>query len=117
MGLLERGAFTAVKIHDVPSDASMIGGRFVYTLKNVVTPTEQAKARFVAQGYRDRAKYFVRSQFGHNVPTLYTPLILHGRNPWVADLCARHYTSIPPEPGAVCAPIIPAPPSGRPTFI
>jgi len=65
-GLRDRGAFCVVNTADVPAEASVIGGRFVYTLKHMGTPEEKAKARFVAQGHRDKAKWFVV----HNLATL-----------------------------------------------
>jgi len=65
-GLRDRGTFTTVRDADVPAGANVIGGRFVYTLKNVNTPEELAKARFVAQGHRDKAKWFVV----HNLATM-----------------------------------------------
>lgn len=65
-GLQERGTFNRVKEKDVPKGANIIGGRFVYTLKNFKTADETPKARFVAQGYRDKAKEFVV----HNLATL-----------------------------------------------
>eukprot|EP00170_Pyropia_yezoensis_P001808 contig_7710_g1812 len=39
--------------------ANIISGRFLYTLKQVGTPDELPKTRFVAQGHRDKAKDFV----------------------------------------------------------
>lgn len=65
-GLLERGTFIQVREGDVPRGANVIGGRFVYTVKNVDTKDEEAKARFVAQGHRDKAKWYVV----HNLATL-----------------------------------------------
>jgi len=65
-GLRERGTFTTITAADVPPGANVIGGRFVYTLKNVGTSSELAKARFVGQGYRDKAKEFVV----HNMATM-----------------------------------------------
>lgn len=58
-GLNERGTFSHVKARDVPSDANIIGGRFVFKLKHVGTPNETPKTRFVAQGHRDKAKALV----------------------------------------------------------
>jgi len=65
-GLRDRGTFTAVREADVPRAANVIGGRFVYTLKQVGTAGEFAKARFVAQGNRDKAKWYVV----HNLETM-----------------------------------------------
>ena len=65
-GLRDRSAFHAVPTTDVPPQANVIGGRFLYSLKHVGTPEEMAKARFVAQGHRDKAKWFVV----HNLATL-----------------------------------------------
>lgn len=41
------------KMADVLSDANILRGRFVYTLKNYQQLTEVPKARFAAQGYDD----------------------------------------------------------------
>jgi len=65
-GLRDRGTFTTVREADVPRAANIIGGRFVYTLKQVGTAGECAKARFVAQGHRDKAKWYVV----HNLATM-----------------------------------------------
>jgi len=43
----------------VLKDANVIDGRFEYMLKHVGTPAELAMARFVAQGHRDKAKWYV----------------------------------------------------------
>lgn len=64
--LLARGTFTVVKESELPAGANVIGGRFVYTLKNAGTRAEEVKGRYVAQGYRDQAKLFVI----HNLATL-----------------------------------------------
>eukprot|EP00168_Porphyra_purpurea_P020863 TRINITY_DN895_c0_g1_i6.p1 TRINITY_DN895_c0_g1~~TRINITY_DN895_c0_g1_i6.p1 ORF type:complete len:1091 (+),score=259.84 TRINITY_DN895_c0_g1_i6:1132-4404(+) len=65
-GLRNRGTFRKVKLKDVPAGANIIGGRIIHTLKNVGTKDEGVKARFVAQGHRDKAKDFVV----HNLSTL-----------------------------------------------
>jgi len=65
-GLRDRGTFTTVREADVPRSANVIGGRFVYTIKQVGTAGEFAKARFVAQGHRDKAKWYVV----HNLATM-----------------------------------------------
>lgn len=65
-GLQERGTFTKVEAAEVPAGANVIGGRFVFTLKHVGTPQEMPKARFVAQGQHDKAKWFVV----HNLATM-----------------------------------------------
>jgi len=65
-GLRDRGTFTTVREADVPRAANIIGGRFVNTLKQVGTAEEFATARFVAQGYRDKAKWYVV----HNLKTM-----------------------------------------------
>lgn len=65
-GLQERGTFKRVKESDVPKGANIVGGRMVYTVKNVGTADEAPKARYVAQGNRDQAKWFVV----HNLATL-----------------------------------------------
>lgn len=65
-GLQERGTFKKVRECEVPKGANIVGGRMVYTVKNVGTADEAPKARYVAQGNRDQAKLFVV----HNLATL-----------------------------------------------
>lgn len=65
-GLNERGTFKRFKTRDVPAGANIIGGRFVFTLKHAGTAEEMPKARYVAQGHRDRAKALVV----HNLATM-----------------------------------------------
>ena len=65
-GLEERGTWCKVHRRMLPKDANIIGGRFANVLKNVRTNHELAKARYVAQGFRDYMKPFVV----HNTLTL-----------------------------------------------
>lgn len=51
-----RNVWKNVKQADVPRDINILGGRFVFTLKNYRTPEEMAKARYVAQGFGDKEK-------------------------------------------------------------
>lgn len=53
-GLIERGTWKIVCKDDVPTNANILGGRFVLTIKNTGTDQELYKARFVVQGYRDK---------------------------------------------------------------
>lgn len=55
-GLHARKICTKVKRNEIPPKASIIGGRFVLTLNNFLTPEEMCKARYVAQGYSDAFK-------------------------------------------------------------
>lgn len=65
-GLKLRGTFCPVNLKDIPKDANIVGGRFVLTIKNKGTDRETAKARYVAQGHRDKEKPFIV----HNTTTL-----------------------------------------------
>eukprot|EP00168_Porphyra_purpurea_P009873 TRINITY_DN2422_c0_g1_i7.p1 TRINITY_DN2422_c0_g1~~TRINITY_DN2422_c0_g1_i7.p1 ORF type:complete len:645 (-),score=110.77 TRINITY_DN2422_c0_g1_i7:745-2598(-) len=65
-GLMARDTFRKVHGRDLPRGANVLGGRMVCTIKNVGTPDEAPKARYVAQGNRDQAKQFVV----HNLATL-----------------------------------------------
>jgi len=65
-GLRERETWSVVRIESVPNGANILGGRFVCTLKHAGTPTQHAKARYVAQGYNDKEKEFIV----HNIATL-----------------------------------------------
>jgi hypothetical protein len=56
-GLIRRGTWKVVLKEDIEPDANIImSGRFVLSIKNSGTDEEMLKARFVAQGYRDKAK-------------------------------------------------------------
>eukprot|EP00168_Porphyra_purpurea_P009868 TRINITY_DN2422_c0_g1_i11.p2 TRINITY_DN2422_c0_g1~~TRINITY_DN2422_c0_g1_i11.p2 ORF type:complete len:307 (-),score=86.12 TRINITY_DN2422_c0_g1_i11:1032-1952(-) len=63
---MARDTFRKVHGRDLPRGANVLGGRMVCTIKNVGTPDEAPKARYVAQGNRDQAKQFVV----HNLATL-----------------------------------------------
>lgn len=55
-GLKKRRIWSVVNKKDVDENANILGGRFVLTLKNLGTPNETPKVRFVAQSYNDREK-------------------------------------------------------------
>ena len=55
-GLTDKGTWEVVSKASVPSDANILGGRFVLTIKKYQTDNEIYKARFVIQVYRDRLK-------------------------------------------------------------
>lgn len=44
---------------DLKPDAIILGGRFLFSLKKYVLPSEMAKVCYVAQGFRDKDKPFV----------------------------------------------------------
>lgn len=52
-GLMSRGAFKIVESQTLPSDANILGARFVLAIKNVGTAEEKHKARYVVQGHKD----------------------------------------------------------------
>lgn len=58
-GLRKRGTWNVLKKESLPVNANILGGRFILAVKNVDTNEEKAKARYVAQGFHDREKYFV----------------------------------------------------------
>lgn len=58
-GLIKRKIWRKIKRANVPDNAIILGGRFVLTLKNHMTPAEVAKARYVAQGHNDPDKEFI----------------------------------------------------------
>jgi hypothetical protein len=58
-GLKKNGTWQEVWSHEVPKGAKKMTGRFVLTIKEKGTENEVLKARFVAQGYKDPAKYLV----------------------------------------------------------
>ena len=55
-GLIDNKVFEVVDKNTVPLGANIFGGRFVLSIKNKHTPDEKEKARFVAQGHRDKEK-------------------------------------------------------------
>jgi hypothetical protein len=55
-GLKKNGTWQEVWSHEVPKGANKMTGLFVLTTKEKGTEKEVLKARFVAQGYKDRAK-------------------------------------------------------------
>lgn len=59
LGLQQRKIWKTINRCDVPTGSNILGGRFVLTLKNVGSPSEGAKARYVAQGYRDDHKNII----------------------------------------------------------
>ena len=58
-GLLSRKTWKVVCERDVPTDANIMGGRFVLTLKDVGTDKPFFKARYVVQGHRDKDKDYL----------------------------------------------------------
>lgn len=65
-GLQKRGTWTIKRKSDLPQGANIVGGRFVLVYKNVGTPEQMAKARYVAQGFADKEK----DRMVHNLNTL-----------------------------------------------
>lgn len=65
-GQSKRQVWKVVKNNAVPDGANIIGGRFVLVLKDVETPQEMPKARYVAQGFSDKMKH----EMVHNVTSL-----------------------------------------------
>lgn len=59
VGLMGRKIWRIVKRGTIGPDANVMGGRFIYTLKNYGTPSEQAKERYVAQGFDDKEKPYI----------------------------------------------------------
>jgi hypothetical protein len=55
-GLIRRGTWKVVWKEELEQDANIMSGRFVVSIKHSGTNEEMLKARFVAQGYRDKAK-------------------------------------------------------------
>jgi len=65
-GLKRRCVWEKVHKDDVPDNANILGARFVLAIKLPNTPTDAAKARYVAQGCGDCEKPFIV----HNLSTL-----------------------------------------------
>ena len=64
--LVKRGTWKIVVQEELPEDSNIISGRFVVTIKDVETDQPYFKARFVAQGHRDKEK----SSLIHNSTTV-----------------------------------------------
>lgn len=58
-GLIKRGTWVTVNESDLLSNADVIGGRFILSLKHAVTPEKDAKVSYIAQGYADFEKRFL----------------------------------------------------------
>lgn len=65
-GLISRQSWNVVERADLHPKSNILGGRFVLTLKNTDTPNEKPKARYVAQGHRDKEKFHLV----HDITTL-----------------------------------------------
>ena len=65
-GLIARDTWEKVKLSQLPSDANVLNGRFVLSIKNVGSKDELYKARFVVQGHKDSEKMYLI----HNASTL-----------------------------------------------
>ena len=55
-GLQRRKTWRVLSKHFLPKEANVLSGRFVLTLKNVGSIEVKAKARYVAQGHKDKEK-------------------------------------------------------------
>ena len=64
--LIERGTWKVVLREEIPEGSNIINGRFVMSIKDVETNKPYFKARFVAQGHRDKEK----SMLVHNTTTV-----------------------------------------------
>lgn len=49
-GLVKQKIWRIVNSDDIPNNASVVKRRFILSLKNVGTPDEAAKVRYIAQG-------------------------------------------------------------------
>lgn len=62
-GLESRETWRVIRKKDLPECANILEGRFILTLKNLGINREKDKARYVAQGNRDKEK----SRMAHNI--------------------------------------------------
>ena len=58
-GLDDRKPWVVVDKPELPTDANIIGGRFVLTIKKYEMHKETPKASYVAQGHKDKEKEFL----------------------------------------------------------
>jgi hypothetical protein len=61
-GLVEKGPWKVCAKSELPAGANIMGGCFVLSIKDVGTPREVYKARYVVQGFRDRDKPYLVHQ-------------------------------------------------------
>jgi Reverse transcriptase (RNA-dependent DNA polymerase) len=61
-GLVDKGTWKVCVKSELPPGANIMGGRFVLSNKDVGTPREVYKARYVVQGFRDRDKPYLVHQ-------------------------------------------------------
>lgn len=57
--LEDRETWVVVYMRELPTDANIIGGRFVLTIKECGTHNATPKARYVGQGHKNREKEFL----------------------------------------------------------
>jgi hypothetical protein len=55
-GLRKNGTWEEIWTHEMPSNSNVMHGRFVLTIKEKGTSNEVLKARFVAQGFKEKDK-------------------------------------------------------------
>ena len=90
-GILKRGGFKPVQKNKIPPNASVIGNRFVLTIKEPGTPEERFKARLVLQGHKDPQRHTIANEapvltrFGIRL-IISTSVILFKRKLWKRDV-------------------------------
>ncbi len=80
-GFSERSTWKIVDKKDFPSNANIVGARFANVLKNTGTANEIPKARYFAQGYKEKMKPFV-VQSNPTLRQSFSKLIIHARHCW-----------------------------------
>ena len=89
-GVQANSTYEVVFKEDVPSDAKILGGRFVLSMKNKNTKEKVAKARFVVQSHLDKDKnqfLHTGTNLRHHSVRLLTPLAaVFGFRRWSKDV-------------------------------
>ena len=96
-GLQKRRTWDIIPKNAVPANSNIIGGRFVYALKNPGTPAEKCKARFVAQSHTDREKDYLihctTTLHRYSIPLIISIAAIHGFRIWTHDVTEAHLQS------------------------